>query len=190
MSSRQNQGITNLVSTPTPVPDDTRFLTRAPTFVVRSSGTPTPVHVPAVVQKTPIIPVYQNICSHELSFQGNSVAYAYNLVNPPLVINFDVKPQIDTQTIWYESPYGTLDANGNRADVDETVSQISPDAWFEIIVRDSTSGKIVLDEGFGKTFGSDTPQTVSVMSSGNYLIDISGNQVNVMVNMYIVNGTA
>jgi len=146
--------------------------------------------VPAVVQKTPIIPVYQNICSHELSFQGNSVAYAYNLVNPPLVINFDVKPQIDTQTIWYESPYGTLDANGNRADVDETVSQISPDAWFEIIVRDSTSGKIVLDEGFGKTFGSDTPQTVSVMSSGNYLIDISGNQVNVMVNMYIVNGTA
>lgn len=97
---------------------------------------------------------------------------------------------MDTETIWYESPYGTLDANGNRADVYETVTQISPDAWFEIIVRDSASGKIVLDEGLGKTFGSATNQTVSVMSSGDYLVDMSGDQVTVTVNMYIINGTA
>jgi len=122
--------------------------------------------------------------------QGYSVAYAYNLVHPPLVINFDVQPRVDSRTIWYESPYGTYDANGSRADVYVTIAQLSPDAWFEIIVRDTASGTIVLDEGYGKTFGGETNQTVSVRSSGDYQIDMSGDQVNVTVNMYTINGTA
>jgi hypothetical protein len=189
-TTAQNQGATGLNPTPTPVPDDTRFLTRVPTFAVSSGSTPVPVHVPVAVQPTPVIPVYQNIFSSELSLQGYSVAYAYNLVNPPLVINFDIKPRIDSRTIWYQSPYGTYDANGNRADVYETIAMISPDAWFEIIVRDKATGTIVLDEGFGKTFGGNTNQTVSVRSSGDYQIDMSGDQVNVTVHMSTINGTA
>ena len=119
-----------------------------------------------------------------------TVAYAYDLTNPPLIIDFNIKPRIDTRTIWYESKNGSYDSNLNRADVFVTTPQLSPNAWFEVIVRDKSTGTIVLDDGFGKTFGGDTKRTVSVRSSGTYQIDMSGNEVNVTVRMYIINGTA
>jgi len=42
-NTAQNQGAPSLNPTQTPIPDDTRFLTRVPTFAVRSGSTPPPV---------------------------------------------------------------------------------------------------------------------------------------------------
>ena len=192
--SAQNQGATTTLSpTHPPVPDDTRYLTQVPTYVVTSDSGPTYRNLSSLAEPTPIVPVYQEIYHNELSLKDYTVAYAYDLKNPPLVINFDIKPRIDSRTIWYESRTGTynsLDDKGKRPDVFVTTPQLSPNAWFKIIVRDKTTGNIVLDDGFGRTFGGETNRTVSVRSYGNYQIDMSGNEVNVTVRMNIINGSA
>jgi len=185
-SNAQNQGTT----TSTPIPDDTRYLTQVPTYASESDTGPTYRNLSYLAEPTPVMTAYQEIYHNELSLKDYSVAYAYELKNPPLTINFDIKPRIDSRTIWYESKTGSYDSNGNRADVFVTLPQISPDAWFEVKVRDKATGNIVLDDGFGKTFGGGTQRTVSVRSYGNYQIDMSGDQVNVTVRMYIINGTA
>ena len=185
----QNPG-TGLSPTYTPLPDDTRYLTQVPTYASGSDGGPVYRNLSFLVEPTPTIITYLEIYHNELSLKDYSVAYAYELKNPPLVINFDIKPRIDSRTIWYQSKTGSYDSNGNRADVFVTTPQISPDAWFEVKVRDKATGNIVLDDGFGKTFGGGTNRTVSVRSYGNYQIDMSGDQVNVTVRMYVINGTA
>jgi len=200
--STQNQGsATNPGSpTPTPIPDDTRYLTQVPTYPVTSDNGPVYRNLSIYADPTQIIRNYQDIYNNELSLKDYTVAYAYDLKNPPLIIDFDVKPKMDDLTIWSESRSGSLSGattgtgggvvDPKRADVYTHVTQLSPDAWFEIKVMDKTTGNVVLDDGFGKTFGGNTKKTVSVRSFGNYQIEMSGNKVNVSVRMYIINGTA
>jgi len=194
-SSAQNAGTTNQNPTPTPIPDDTRYLTQVPTYEVTSDSGPTYRNLSFVIEPTATIPNYQEIYNNELSLKDYTVAYAYDLTNPPLIINFNIQPNIETRTMWYENRSGEFNSSRpslldpSRSDVLATTSQISPNAWFEIIVRDKSTGNIVLDEGFGKTFGSETMRTVSVRNYGNYQIDMSGNEVNAIVKMYIINTT-
>jgi hypothetical protein len=188
--SAQNPAIINPNPTPTPIPDDTRYLTQVPTYTVTSDTGPTYRNLSFQVEPTQTIAAYKEIYNNKLSLKDYTVAYAYDLKNPPLFINFDVKPRIDSRTIWYENRSGTYDSNGNRPDVFVTTPQLSPNAWFEVIVRDKSTGNIVLDDGFGRNFAADTTRTVSVRSYGNYQIDMSGNEVEVTVKMYIINGTA
>jgi hypothetical protein len=186
--------------TPTPMPDDTRYLTPVPTYPVTSGNGPVYRNLSIYADPTQIIRNYEDIYNNELSLKDYTVAYAYDLKNPPLIIDFDVKPKMDDLTIWSESRSGSLSdattgtgggvVDPKRADVYTHVTQLSPDAWFEIKVLDKTNGNVILDDGFGKTFGGDTKKTVSVRSYGNYQIEMSGNKVNVSVRMYIVNGTA
>ena len=179
-STTQYQGVTGPTPPATPLPDDTRFLTRIP--VTGIPGATTPTGIP-VTPPTPIPMVVQNIYHNVLPFQGNTVAYAYTLTDPPLTIHFDLQPRIDERTIWYESRTGTYDANGNRADVFVTVPQVSPDAWFEITVRDQASGNVVIDDGYGKTFGGGMNKTVTLRTSGSYRIEMAGDQVNATIDM-------
>ena len=189
--SAQNPGTPpSLSPTYPPIPDDTRYLTQVPTYAVTSDTGPAYRNLSFLVEPTPTMPVYKEIYNNELSLKDYTVAYAYDLKNPPMVINFDIKPRIDSRTIWYERKTGSYDTDTNRGDVYVTIPQISPNAWFEIIVRDKATGNIVLDDGFGRNFGGETNRTVSVRSYGNYQIDMSGNEVNVTVKMFIINGTA
>jgi hypothetical protein len=195
-----SQGSTSLSPTQTPMPDDTRYLTQVPTYPITTDSGPSYRNLSAYVEPTQQIPAYQDIYNNELSLKDYTVAYAYELKNPPLIINYEVKPKMDQLTKWSESRTGSLSgattgtAGGivdpKRADLYTAVSQLSPNAWFEIRVIDKSTGNIVLDDGYGKTFGGETKRTVSVRSYGNYQVEMSGNEVNVTVRMYIINGTA
>ncbi|MEI7433047.1 MAG: hypothetical protein WCJ93_02210 [Methanomicrobiales archaeon] len=196
----QNQAAPGQSPTHTPIPDDTRYLTQVPTYPVTSDNGPVYRNLSIYADPTQIIRNYQDIYNNELSLKDYTVAYAYDLKNPPLIIDFNVKPKMDDLTIWSESRSGSLSGattgsgggfvDPKRADVYTQVTQLSPDAWFEIKVLDKTTGNVVLDEGFGRTFGGELKKTVSVRSFGNYQIEMSGNKVNVSVRMYIINGTA
>ena len=175
-----------VAATATPMPDDTRFLTQVPTYSAGTDTGPAYRNLSYQVDPTPTTPNYQNIYNNELSLKDYTVAYTYDLKTPPLVINFDIKPKMDTRTIWYEDRFGSYDSNGRRGDVYVTADQLSPNAWFSVVVRDRDTGTIVLEDGYGRTYGGVTNRTVSVRSSGNYQIDMSGNEVNVTVRMYII----
>lgn len=187
--SAQNQKVPVTSPTPTRAPTVTNYLTLVPTYAVPTDNEPTYRDLSFLIEPTPIIPRYLEIYNNELSLKGYTVAYAYDLKKPPLVINFDIKPRVETRTIWYENRSGTYDKNGSRSDVYVTTHQFSPNAWFELIVRNKTTGTIVLNDGFGRQFGGNTKRTVSVRNYGDYQIDMSGNEVDVLVTMYVITGT-
>ncbi|NLI41507.1 MAG: hypothetical protein GX421_10075, partial [Caldisericales bacterium] len=80
---------------------------------------------------------------------------------------------------WYESRFTT------REDVYTTQTYISPASYFEIRVRDKETGEIVEKDGFGKTYSVDTRKVLQVRTSGEYLIEFSGNDIIATVQMRI-----
>ncbi|HIH27438.1 MAG TPA: hypothetical protein HA256_05605 [Methanoregulaceae archaeon] len=106
-----------------------------------------------------------------VAFRNTRTAYSYNLVYAPLVIDICIKPNMTTRTIWYE------DRLGKTTERTETITTISPNAWFEVTVRDSSSGNIVAKEGFARLYSVDTAKSLVIRSPGNYLIEFTGNDI-------------
>jgi hypothetical protein len=156
---------------------DTNFLTPVTPFP-SESGTPipTPRNLP---NPTPVQTSYLTVYNNELAFHYNTVAYSYDLNDPPLIINICIKPLITTRYIWYQS------RSGRKGDVTTKQTIVSPTAWFEVVVRDRNTGVEVVRDGFGKTYSIDTKKTVQVRSSGQYVVEFTGNDVNASILMQI-----
>jgi hypothetical protein len=156
---------------------DTNFLTPVTPFP-SESGTPipTPRNLP---NPTPVPASYLTVYNNELAFKYNTVAYSYDLTDPPLIINICIKPLLTTRYIWYQS------RSGSKKDVTLKQTIISPTAWFEVVVRDRNTGAEVVRDGFGKTYSIDTKKTVQVRSSGQYVVEFTGSDVNASILMQI-----
>jgi hypothetical protein len=65
----------------------------------------------------------------------------------------------------------------------------SPYSWFEVTVHDKNSGRILLQDGFGNSYGKQYPQeinrTVKVIDRGNIHIELSGNQITATVDVSV-----
>jgi len=57
--------------------------------------------------------------------------------------------------------------------------------FFEIRVRDLLTGEVILEDGFGKTFSVDTRKKIYIRSSGEYLIEFTGNDITATIQMTI-----
>ncbi len=170
------------VSTPTPslTPEIivTQFLTPVTPYPKDESPTPRSTYS-NLPNPTPIPVEYVTIYNNELALKYNTVAYEYNLENPPLMIDICIIPRMITRNIWYVSPYGS------REEKTVTQTTVSQSAWFEITVRDKDTGNIIEKDGFGKTFSSNPKREIQVRSSGNYVIEFTGNDVNASIQMRI-----
>jgi hypothetical protein len=170
------------VSTPTPglTPEiiETQFLTPVTPYPKDEFPTPRSTYS-NLPNPTPIPVEYVTIYNNELALKYNTVAYEYNLENPPLMIDICIIPRMVTRNIWYVSPYGSRD--------EKTVTQttVSQSAWFEITVRDKNTGNIIEKDGFGKTYSSNPKREIQLRSSGNYVIEFTGNDVNASIQMRI-----
>ena len=175
-------GTTTLAQTPTPTVTtttviDTNFLTPVTPFPSESaSPIPTPRNLP---NPTPVQESFLTVYNNELAFKYNTVAYSYDLTDPPLIINICIKPLMVTRSIWYQS------RSGSKEDVTLKQTTISPTAWFEVVIRDRNTGAEVVRDGFGKTYSIDTKKTVQVRSSGQYVVEFTGNDVNASILMQI-----
>ncbi|WP_243668427.1 hypothetical protein [Methanoculleus chikugoensis] len=73
---------------------------------------------------------------------------------------------------------------GSKKDIVVKQEYPSEDAWFTVTVRERESGKIVAEDGFGKGFGTATDKRIYLGKyGGDYLIELSGNEVKVHVEM-------
>jgi len=54
-----------------------------------------------------------------------------------------------------------------------------------VIVRDSATGKILAEDGFGKGFSADTHKRIFVGRYGDYLLEFSGNEVTVDIQVRV-----
>ena len=165
-------------ATPTPAPGEAGYLVPVTPFPVETtpgsttSGTRLPEVKPSPVE-------YMGIYYDTLALKNNRTAFLYDLQKPPLVIEICFSPNMTTRTIWYDSKYT------DRGEKTETVTTISPAAWFEVIVRDPDSGKIVAKEGFGRGYSTDTGKDLTIRSQGKYLIEFGGNELSAQVQIRV-----
>jgi hypothetical protein len=142
-------------------------------------ATPYPVEIPPpttssftrLPDPTPELVEYVAIFHETFTLKQNTTAYSYTLERPPMVIEMCIRPNMTTRTIWYES------STGDRKETTETITTISPAAWFEVTVRDQASGTIVAQEGFARSYSVDTAKKLTIRSAGLYLIEFAGNDL-------------
>lgn len=105
--------------------------------------------------------------NHSLFDKQPSVSF--NLVNPPLIIEYNVTPFSfsDTRHVEYKrisTSYGE----------DIVVDRPYEGTWVKVVVKDKATGQIVTEDGYGNVFGKQTPREIVLYNNGNYLIEISG----------------
>ena len=74
---------------------------------------------------------------------------------------------------------------GNKEDEIVTTTYPSPSAWFEVIVRNKTTGEIVLQDGYGVNYTQDYFKRNKILTTGNYQIDFRGNDVTTDIAMRV-----
>lgn len=158
--------------------DDPGYLTPATPYPTETSSMAGPtLSKPPETAPTqdPYVTLYNRTTQFNLTHQTE--AYSFNLTAPPLIIEFDVEPKMVTREKHTTSEYGSKK--------DEVVKQTYPseDSWFTVTVRDRESGDIIAEDGFGKRFGTEKHNRVFMGRFGDYLIQLSGNDVKVHVLM-------
>jgi len=113
------------------------------------------------------------------TFLYNGTAFTFNLKNPPMYINYTVIPTNITVTKVATSQYGS------KEDVTYQFSTYDPQSYFEITVRNKTSGKIYLQDGFGPDYTTYLTRTLKVLNNDDMLIELKGNKITATVNFWV-----
>ncbi|MDD1709461.1 MAG: hypothetical protein LUQ37_00965 [Methanoregulaceae archaeon] len=171
-------GGSGTIPTPTPPPGEAGYLVLATPFPVETTPAST-MSATRLPDSTPSPIEYMGIHYGTLALKNNKTAFTYDLHKPPLVIEMCFSPNMTTRTIWYDSKYT------NKGEKTETVTTISPYAWFEVIVREPVSGQIVAREGFAREYSTDTGKDLTIRSQGKYLIEFSGNELSAQVQIRV-----
>jgi hypothetical protein len=102
----------------------------------------------------------------------------FNLVNPPLIIDYDITPvkSVDEKFLEYKE-LSTL--------YQENVTIIRPyeHSWAMVIVRSTDTGQIVAEDGFGKTYSFQSPKQLVIREKGNYEFEFTGDYATMNMTM-------
>jgi|MTBAKMStandDraft_1061839.scaffolds.fasta_scaffold02517_2 hypothetical protein len=183
-TSKDNTGSTGGGGTtagPTASPTETSSIIPATPFPVETPP-PTTSSYTRLPDVTPEVPEYVAIFYNTLTFRQNKTAYSYKLERPPMVIEMCIRPNMTTRTIWYS--YETKE--GSAKGKTQTVTSISPAAWFEVTVRDQATGTIVAQEGFARSYSVETAKKITLRSAGTYLIEFGGNDLSAEVQIRVL----
>ena len=156
----------NLVTAATPFVTETQQTTAA--SFVSSATTPVPQDQSCIISSTSL-------------FENNVSAVSFDLKNPPMYITYSVKPFNITVNRAFDSRQG-----GGKT-VTLTYSDYSPSSWFEVTVRNKTTGEIYLDDGFGrnKGFGIYTNATFKVLNADDLLIEFRSNNITANASIWV-----
>jgi hypothetical protein len=111
----------------------------------------------------------------------NRTAFTFDLKNPPMYINYTVVPFNETITKVVSSK------TGEKGEQVITLDTYSPHSWFQITVRNQTTGEIYLDDGFGKTkgFPEYLNRILKVMNRNNLQIDLRCNNITATAGIWV-----
>lgn len=167
-------------TTATPIPT-VKYVT-AVTPIQTSDAGSTLRYVAPTTQTTMDQSDYVAIYSNALNFTSDSPsAVAFNVVNPPLVINYNVTPLYTVETKYIYNHTATHPGTWEN----RTVTRPSEYAWFTITVYDKDTGQQLDQTGFGGQYDLDTHDTYTFRQAGNLLIQFDGQNANVQVNMFL-----
>ena len=174
VSENKNNIIT---STQTTITTGQRYVTEVTPFL-----TITPTNIPHRTFN-PVTPIPEDltclIYSTKQSFTRNKTAFSFNLKNPPVYINYSVSNYpIITESKYYNNRTSLKDEGTI------TYETIDPNSFFEIIVRDKSTGEIYLQDGFGKDYGYHVG-TLKLLKRGDLLFELNGNMITADVRIYV-----
>jgi hypothetical protein len=162
-----NPGQTNPEITATAAPN---FVTEATPFitVTSASGYRT---IPLITQHPE--DKYCRIYSTKNTYAYNKTAITFDLLSPPMYINYTVKPSNVTKKIAYTSK---ITGEGDKV---LTIDTYSPVSWFEVTVRSKSTGEIYLKDGFGmgKGYGEYLNRTLKVLKRDDMYVEFGGNNI-------------
>lgn len=115
---------------------------------------------------------YCRIYSTTNTYAYNKTAVAFNLLNPPMYINYTVKPSnvtikkvVDTKIV-------------GESDKVLTIDTYSPISWFTVTVLSKSTGEKYLEDGFGtQKYTTYLNRTLKVLNRDNMQIEFSGNNI-------------
>jgi hypothetical protein len=101
--------------------------------------------------------------------QQNLPYVSFNLINPPLVIDYTVIPLNITDV--KDVKYKILSTEYNEKLV---LNRPYEQARFRLVVRDRETGKVVLEEGYGEPYSLESSKQLFLYKGGNYRFEFSG----------------
>ncbi|WP_298668320.1 hypothetical protein [uncultured Methanofollis sp.] len=154
-------------ATPDPTMDS-EYVSEVTPYPVATRPVP-PTQTPVV---TPAAVAYLEVLNEKvaLDYGHPASAWAINVVQAPLIVEFSVQPKMVKRTVVYESSYGS------HKEEKKTVTSISDKSRLEVTVRDE-GGNIAAQDGFAGLYSVDRSKKIFVMSPGEYQVDIRGADV-------------
>ena len=126
--------------------------------------------------------IYCRIYSTKNTYAYNKTAIAFNLQNPPMYINYTVKP---SNISYYKSYTSKITGEGDKI---VKVDDYSPISWFEVTVRSKlTPDKIYLQDGFGaaKGYNEYLNRTLKIVNLDDMQIEFYGNNITATASVWV-----
>jgi hypothetical protein len=154
----------------------TPFVTVVPVQAVTTQGY-TVFPIPSPVPEDLTCLIYTNTGLYTY----NASAFSFNLQNSPMYIDYSVTPTYVTRQ------KTVTNRSIDKAEFVWTYTDISPDAFFLVTVRNKDTGEIYLKNGFGpaKGYSRDLKGTIKVLQSDDIIVEFSGNQVTATAQIWV-----
>ena len=169
------------MATPVPV---VSYVSVVTPIVTQTDDLTTFLRTPPTVPVTPEQDTYIYIYSGNLSYlSGESpTAVAFDVKEPPLVINYNVIPVIvkDSKVAVNRSAKKEL-----RTDMMINFTYPSPDSSFFITIYDRKSGEKIAQDGYGRLYGLIPQKTFIVREVGSYIVQFEGSESEAHVDMLL-----
>jgi hypothetical protein len=158
-------------TTPEPNVTTPGYVTEVTAFATTAQNTRLPGQGYSTFATSTPIPEDQTclIYFNKQFYQANATAVAFDLKNPPMYINYSVIP-------FNVTVHKVFDARSG-----------APYSWFEITVRNKTSGEVYLKDGFGraKGYGIYTNATLTILKRDNLLVELRGNNITASTGVWV-----
>ena len=142
-------------------------------YVTIETLQPQPLETYNILQPDiPVTSISDFVTIYSIKNQSLTEAFpnvSFNLVNPPLVIEYSVIPLniTDIKNIEYKI---------KSKKYNETLRITRPyeGTWFTVIARDKESGGIVAEDGVGKIWSFTSPKRLDIQQRGNFQFEFDG----------------
>lgn len=165
-------------STPVPIPAAPKsYITIEPVPVA------SPPQLQDITQDLPVPSTIDYFTVYSMNNQETVTTLPYvsfTLINPPLVIEYDVTPFNITEV--KDVDYKILSTVYHEK---LTLNRPYEQSWFRVIARDRDTGKVVAENGYGIQYSQETHGKIVVYKGGNYRFEFSGQFTRVSLTMKV-----
>jgi len=149
--------------------------TPQPTIIIPTQQTQiTPIPTPLGKNAEVSIPYQETI-----PLNYDTVTRSFQSDKSPIHVSLNTKPQMITdKKVIFNGP-------GDNTGTEKEMTRPDENAYSQITVRDLESGRIVIEDGYGKLYSSESPKVVNIMKEGHYEIDITGSKATLTLSVSV-----